>query len=73
MFNQAIIVGVGANPEPNDSIAFEHAEGSVVQPNPRRIHGPGGVNELEMKAGVVRVLLEKLVSSSRLLADISRQ
>jgi hypothetical protein len=56
---QAIVVGVAANPEPDESIGRLDRERSVVGADPRRPEPP---DSLEMKRWMPTILLQACVS-----------
>jgi hypothetical protein len=47
---QLIVVGMRANPEPDDLVRVAHPEGTVGESDPHRVDRTTGVHELEAKA-----------------------
>ena len=58
---KAIVLGVRADPEPNDDIAFDDADGAMPESHPRSVDWPRRVHVLEAEASMLRVLLETAV------------
>lgn len=58
---KAIVLGVRANPEPNDDIAVEDTQRTVAESHPCGVDGPGGVDVFEVETWVMRVVLETAV------------
>jgi hypothetical protein len=56
-----IVLGVRADPEPNDDIAVDDANRAMAESHPCGIDGPGGVHVFEVETSVLRVLLETTV------------
>ena len=55
---QAIVVGVAADPEPDEPVWHLHRKRSVVSPDPS---GPERADLLEVKRGMPRILLQTCV------------
>ena len=55
--DQAVVIGVGANPEPQDAVVNADAQSAVVD---ARAHGPIATDLLEMQGRVPMVLLEEV-------------
>jgi hypothetical protein len=53
-----IVLGVRADPEPNDDVAVDDAECAMPESDPCRVDGPGRVHAFEAETSVLRVLLE---------------
>ncbi len=53
--DELVVIGVRANPEPDEVLARLDCESTMVQPDPRR---PEAADFLEMQGGVPRVPLE---------------
>ncbi len=66
---KTVILIVGADPEPGNSILFEQSEGSVSQANTHRIEWLTFFHPLEEKARMRRVITPQLVGLPRPLAD----
>ena len=62
---KVVVFGVGADPEPNDDIAFDDAECAMPEPDPGGVDGPSRVYVLEAEASVLRVLPEAAVGLTR--------
>jgi hypothetical protein len=58
---EVIVLGVRADPEPNDDIAVDDANRAMAESHPCGIDGPGGVHVSEVETSVLRVLLETTV------------
>ena len=63
-FQKLIVVGVGANPEPNHRIAVERAHGTVADSHAGRIGRRIAPDLLEAQSGVTRVLPKKPIGFS---------
>ena len=50
-----------ADPEPNDDVALDDAEGAMPESHPCRLDGPDRVHAFEPETSVLRVLLETSV------------
>ena len=58
---EVIVLGVCADPEPDDDIAFDDPNRAMPEPDPCGIDGPGRVHVLEAETSVLRALLEATV------------
>jgi hypothetical protein len=56
-----IVLGVRADPEPNDDIAFDDAECAMPESHSCCVDRPGRVQVFEAETAVLRVLLETAV------------
>jgi hypothetical protein len=56
LLDKTVILIVGTNPKPSNSIRFEQANGSVSQTNPNRIKWLGFFYTLEEKARMRRIV-----------------
>jgi len=56
-----VIVGVGADPEPDHLISFPHRERPVGETHPRRKDRTRGVDLLESKTRVKGILPKQLI------------
>ena len=65
-----IVLGVCADPKPNDDIAFDDPNRAMPEPNPRGVDGPGRVHVLEAETSVLRALLETAVGLTGPALDI---
>lgn len=71
--DQALIIGMRADPEPDDLVSFTDAKSAVITGHPCRINGPVGVNLLEPKAWMIGVAYEEPVCLSSLTLNMLRQ
>ena len=69
---QVIVLGVRADPEPNDDIAIDDAKRAMAESYPRGVDGPGGVHVFEVETSVLRVLLETTVGFTGSALDMIR-
>ena len=58
---EVIVLGVRADPEPNDDIVFDDAESAMPESHPCGVDRPGRVHGLEAETSVLWVLLETAV------------
>ncbi len=67
---QLIVVSVGADPEPDETVSAFHRHCAITASHARRPETP---DFLEMKRWILRILLEMFVGLIRELADVLRQ
>ena len=67
---QLIVVNVGADPEPDETVSAFHRHCAIAAFHARRPETP---DFLEMKRWILRILLEMFVGLIRELADVLRQ
>ena len=67
---QLIVVSVGADPEPDETVSAFHRHCAIAASHARRPETP---DFLEMKRWILRILLEMFVGLIRELADVLRQ
>ena len=67
---QLIVVSVGADPEPDETVSAFHRHCAIAAFHARRPETP---DFLEMKRWILRILLEMFVGLIRELADVLRQ
>lgn len=70
---EVLVVGVGADPEPDPAVLAANREGPVITCDPGRVDGAFGVDLLELKARVARIVGEELECFPRPLLDLSRK
>ena len=58
---EVIVLGVRADPEPNDDITVDDAKRAMAKSHPCGVDGPRGVHVFEVETSVLRVLLETTV------------
>lgn len=58
---KAIVLGVRADPEPDDDIAVDDAQRAMAEAHPCGVDGPGGVDVFEVETWVMRVVPETAV------------
>jgi hypothetical protein len=58
---EAIVLGVRADPIPNDDVALDDAQRAMSEPHACGVDRPGGVHGFEAETGVLGVLLETTV------------
>jgi len=58
---EAIVLGVRADPEPDDDVAVDDAQRAMAESRPCGVDGSGGVGVFEVETWVVRVVLETAV------------
>ena len=58
---EVIVLGVRADPEPNNDIAVDDAQRAMAESHPCGIDGPGGVHMFKVETSVLRVLPEAAV------------
>ena len=57
-----IVFRVWADPEPDDGVAFAHAQCAPPNSNANRINGIDWMNAFEVKAGMERIVCPKVES-----------
>ena len=67
---EAIVLRVCADPEPDDDIGVDDAERAMTQSHPSGVERPGGVHMFEVEAGVVRIFLETAVGFTGPTLDV---
>ena len=55
---EAIVLGVCADPEPDDDIAVDDTQRAMTESHPCGVDGPGGVNVFEVETWVMRAVPE---------------
>lgn len=70
---QAIVVRMRSDPEPDDFFIFLHAQGPVAQTDPGGVDRTRGMDLLELETRMARIALELPIGSSRLVLDAGRQ
>ena len=58
---EVVVLGVRADPEPNDDIAVDDTKRAMAESHPCGVDRPGGVHVFEVETSVLRVLLETTV------------
>ena len=69
LLDQLVVVCVAADPEPDDLIAAQDADGSVIDGDASGIDRFDCMDALELQAGIVRVPFELLISLPCLASD----
>ena len=70
---EPVVLGVGADPEPSDLVAFPEPEGAVSRRDRNRIERLAGVNLLELQAWVLGVPAKESVRLASRFFDLSWQ
>ena len=58
---EVIVLGVRADPEPHDDVAFDDANCAMAESHPCSVDGPGRMHTLESETSVLWILLEEAV------------
>ena len=58
---EAIVLGVRADPEPDDDVAVDDAQRAVAKSHPCGVDRPGGVHVFEVETWVMRIIFETAV------------
>lgn len=69
---EAVVLGVRADPESNDDIAIDDAQRAMAESQPRGVDRPGGVHVFEVETWVLRVLFETAVGFTGPALDMIR-
>jgi hypothetical protein len=56
-----VVLGVRADPEPHDDVAFDDAKRAVAKPHPCGVNRAGRVHVFEAETSVLGILLEPSV------------
>jgi hypothetical protein len=67
---QAVVLRVRANPEPDYLLAFLKPHRAIASPYSNRIYRTIGMNRLEVQAWMIGILLEKAIGSPSLALNI---
>src|SRR5574337_58198 len=57
--NQLVVIGVRANPEPDEVFAVAHAQCATTKTRANGVNGQGWMDLLETQTRMIRVLLEQ--------------
>ena len=69
---QAVVLLVGADPEPDDNVVLRHhAEGAVAGADAHRVDSVSASDTFEIQAGVARVVSKEGVRVPGLLFDVA--
>jgi hypothetical protein len=69
--NEPVVVGVTANPVPNDAISAHDRQSTVVQTDASRIDCILAFELLKVQAGVRRIALKEPVCALRIALDVN--
>jgi len=70
---QAVVVSVATDPEPNDLVALEQRERTVPEADPDGVHRVPIVDPLEVQARMLRIGAEQPVGLLRGVPHVGRQ
>src|SRR6266545_3134436 len=73
MLQELVVIGMGADPKPNDHITVSHAHGAVTDTNPCRVDRWVGMHLLEVEPRMRRVFPEQPIGFAGLSLDVRRQ
>jgi hypothetical protein len=70
---QTIVVGMRADPEPDDNVSVEHGERTIAEADTGRIDRAGGVDLFEPQTGMLRIVAEEPLGRARAAPDVVGQ